>query len=89
VAGPPRIGFVNTEGLKNKLGNNDFLALPAAHDIFGIPESWTGFEKLDVRGHTCYVKGRSRIAKFCRNSWGLIVSLRIVLIIELRKFRQL
>jgi hypothetical protein len=40
VAGPLKTGFLNTEGLKNTLGNNDFLALLAAHDIFGIAESW-------------------------------------------------
>jgi hypothetical protein len=64
VAGPPRIGFLDIEGLRNKLGNNDFLALLAAHDVFGITESWAGFEKSDVRGYVGYVKGRGKIAKF-------------------------
>jgi hypothetical protein len=73
VAGPLKIVFLNIEGLRNKLGNNDFLALLAAHDIFGIAESWAGFEKFDVRGYTGYVKGRGRIEKFGRNPEGLIV----------------
>jgi hypothetical protein len=51
VGGPLKIGFLNIEGLKNKLGNNDFLALLEAHDIFGIAESWAGFKKFDVRGY--------------------------------------
>jgi hypothetical protein len=62
VAGPLKIYFLNIEGLRNKLGDNDFLALLAAHDIFGIAGSWAGFEKFDVRGYTGYVKGRGRIA---------------------------
>jgi hypothetical protein len=46
-----------------------FLALFEAHDIFGIAESWAGFEKFDVRGKINYVKGRGRTAKFGRNPY--------------------
>jgi hypothetical protein len=60
VAGPQKIGFLNIEGLKNKLGNNDFLALLAACDIFGIAEIWAGFDKFDVGGCISYVKGRGK-----------------------------
>jgi hypothetical protein len=76
VAGPLKIGFLHTEGLKKKLGNNDFLALLEANDIFGIAESWAGFEKLDVRGCISYVKGRGRIAKFGGNPGGLIIYIK-------------
>jgi hypothetical protein len=41
---------LNIEGLKNKLGNNDFSALLAAYDVFGIAVRWAGFEKFDVTG---------------------------------------
>jgi hypothetical protein len=50
--------------------------LLAAHDIFGISESWTGCEKFDVRGYTSFVKGRGRIVKFGRNPGGLMVYIK-------------
>jgi hypothetical protein len=45
------------ESLKNKSGNNDFLALLKANGIFGITESWAGFQKFDVRDYISMLKG--------------------------------
>jgi hypothetical protein len=44
VAGLLKMGFLNIEGLRSKLGSSDFLNLLRAHDIFGIAESWAGLE---------------------------------------------
>jgi hypothetical protein len=49
AAGTLRIGFINTEGVKNKFQCKDFLDLLKANEVFGIAESWAGSEKCEIR----------------------------------------
>ena len=55
AAGTLRIGFINTEGVKNKFQCKDFLDLLKANEVFGIGESWAGSEKCEIRAY-CGVK---------------------------------
>jgi hypothetical protein len=45
VAGTLKIGFFNIEGLRNKLGDTDFLNLLGSQEIRGIVESWAVLER--------------------------------------------
>jgi hypothetical protein len=73
VAGVLKIGFLNIEGLRNKLGTTDFLDLLRAQDILGIAESWAGLETYNISGYTSCFRGRCKISKFGRNPGGLAV----------------
>jgi hypothetical protein len=47
VAGSLKVGFINIEGLKRKI-NKDFLDLLKTNYIFGLAESWAGFETYNI-----------------------------------------
>jgi hypothetical protein len=76
VVGVLKIGFLNIEGLRNKLGTTDFLDLLRAQDILGIAESWAGLETYNISGYTSYFKGRCKISKFGRNPGVLAVYIK-------------
>jgi exonuclease III len=76
VAGVLKIGFLNIEGLQNKLGTTDFLDLLRVQDILGIAESWAGLETYNISGYTSYFKGRCKISKYGRNPGGLAVYIK-------------
>jgi hypothetical protein len=73
VAGSCKVGFINIEGLKRKINNNDFLDLLKTNDVFGLVESWAGFEVCNIKGYTSYIKERNKIARFGRNPGRLVV----------------
>jgi hypothetical protein len=71
-----KIGFLNIEGLRSKLGTIDFLDLLRGLDILGIAESWAGLETYNISGYTSHFKGRGRISKYGRNPGGLAVYIK-------------
>jgi hypothetical protein len=68
-----RAGFLNVEGLRNKLVTKDFLGLLGCHDIFGTAESRLGLEVCDIKVYTSHLKGRRKIAKYGRDLGGPVV----------------
>jgi hypothetical protein len=76
VTGALKIGFLNIEALRNKLGTTNCLDLLRSQDILGIAESWTWLETYNFSGYTSYFKGRCNISKFGRNPGGLAVYIK-------------
>jgi hypothetical protein len=83
VAGSLKVGFISIEGLKRKTNNKDFLDLFKTNYVFGLAESWSGFETYRIKGYTSYIKGKNKTARFGRNSGGLVVY------VKKRKVRRL
>jgi hypothetical protein len=60
VAGTLKIGFINTEGLKNKSQRKVFLDLLKVNEVFGIAESWAGSGKYKISGYRSENRGRCK-----------------------------
>jgi hypothetical protein len=68
-------GFVNTEGLQDKLRNKDFLNLVSFLNILGTAESWAVLRTYKMSGYNSYFKERCNTAKYGRNPWVLAVNI--------------
>jgi hypothetical protein len=73
VARALTVVFINIEGLKSKINNENFSDLLQTNHVFDLAESWAGFETYNIKGYTSYIKGRNEITRFRRNLGGLVV----------------
>jgi hypothetical protein len=71
-----QIGFIHTQGLKNKFQHKEFLDLLKVNYVFGIVESWAGSEKYEISGYQSVNRRRCKKMKYGRNPRGLVVYIK-------------
>jgi hypothetical protein len=70
VAGPLRVGFIHTEGLKSKLQNINCSDLLEKIKMLGTAESWAGLQKYEIRGYESFNKTRCKITRYEKHPGG-------------------